>query len=687
MLVDLVCGPASPLPETYQRYRLVARLGSGGQADVYRAVRLCGGVTSAPITVKVFRLDPRRPLVDELRSWDKGDAALMDLNNRGVPGICRRADGFYGPPPHPSGVVANTNDAVPYQIYDYLHGVNLREYITARAGVGGIRLNATASLFGLAETLRALHLPAEPGACPVLHMDIKPSNIMVLTNGETRLIDFTGARYWRRAEITQIAYTPESGGPEALRGEVGPSYDVHGLGAVAFYMIAGSAPRGSNAPPLHRHPIFENRPALREHLLAALADDPRDRPSTVDLPQWVMQLAKIIRASQVPDLGVDWSDPRSPAAAEAARVVGRARPVLPGTETDAYVRIEALERELVALRARMAANPVDAHNIMLGALPTDPNPVGTVVPTMPTPMSVAPPTSAAPPTNGPVPYQGLAGAGRSGVAPVAGPGGAGGGRPGAAGPAGMVPGGQGGVAGGLAPTVPNEQAGAVGSAATVPAGHGGPHGAGQGGSKRGGSAGNGGSGGASAGNGGGGAAGSGGPNGSAPAASAMPATLAAPDPLALEPAGVQMRPGRAAVPPRGSRATEPAGYPSDLPPQPPQGARVRGEGLRRLKRGGGWTATGAVWAALCWIIWAAANRSKGLLVAPVVFVSALAVALFVFIVLRLVGRMVLENWMHRRRRGAIGAHLGTFAFLVAVGVTFLQDTSWISTAVHWLETR
>ncbi|GAB3862562.1 hypothetical protein [Dactylosporangium cerinum] len=104
-LLDLVCGPASPLPETFQRYRLVAHLGSGGQADVYRAVRICGGVTSAPMTVKVFRIDPQRPIADELRSWDKGDAALMDLNNRGVGGICRRADGFYGPPPHRPGSV------------------------------------------------------------------------------------------------------------------------------------------------------------------------------------------------------------------------------------------------------------------------------------------------------------------------------------------------------------------------------------------------------------------------------------------------------------------------------------------------------------------------------------------------------------------------------------------------------
>ena len=137
-LLDLVCGPASPLPETYQRYRLVAHLGSGGQADVYRAVRLCGGVTSAPMTVKVFRVDPQRPLANELRSWDKGDAALMDLNNRGVPASAggptvstvRRRTGRVSAP--------HAGDAVPYQVYDYLHGVNLREYVSpaGRAGRG-----------------------------------------------------------------------------------------------------------------------------------------------------------------------------------------------------------------------------------------------------------------------------------------------------------------------------------------------------------------------------------------------------------------------------------------------------------------------------------------------------------------------------------------------------------------------
>jgi hypothetical protein len=145
-----------------------------------------------------------------------------------------------------------------------------------------------------------------------------------------------------------------------------------------------------------------------------------------------------------------------------------------------------------------------------------------------------------------------------------------------------------------------------------------------------------------------------------------------------------MRPGRAPVVPRAPKVDSGA-YPVEADPPAPVGARVRGDRMRRLRRGGGWSVAGLVWALLCWVVWAAANRSKGLYVAPLVFVSTLAVAAFVFVVLRLVGRLVIEGWMHRLRRSAVGAHLGTFAFLIAVGVTYLQQTSWIQSAYHYLK--
>lgn len=99
---------------------------------------------------------------------------------------------------------------------------------------------------------------------------------------------------------------------------------------------------------------------------------------------------------------------------------------------------------------------------------------------------------------------------------------------------------------------------------------------------------------------------------------------------------------------------------------------------RVWKRGSGWTVTAASFAVLCWIVWAASSRSTtGIYLAPTVFLSSLIVAFGVFVVLRLVGRLVIEGWMHRRRATARWAHIGTAVFLYAVGVTYLQQTQWI----------
>jgi serine/threonine protein kinase len=214
-----------------------------------------------------------------------------------------------------------------------------------RGGWAGPRVNALTVLRTLAGVLRELHHPQVGGATPVLHMDIKPSNVMVLeASGEIRVIDFTGARYWRETEITQVSYTPESGGPEAFGGvrAVSPAYDVHGFGAVAYFLVTGAYPRvesvpgphgESSAPPwstLRRHPMLERTTKLRDHLHAPVADFPGERPETRELTGWVQTLAELVRAYGVPDTGVDWHEPgesrtaprRAPAGVSATARVG-----------------------------------------------------------------------------------------------------------------------------------------------------------------------------------------------------------------------------------------------------------------------------------------------------------------------------------------------------------------------------
>ncbi|MEU6024943.1 hypothetical protein ACGFIK_27015 [Micromonospora sp. NPDC048871] len=122
------------------------------------------------------------------------------------------------------------------------------------------------------------------------------------------------------------------------------------------------------------------------------------------------------------------------------------------------------------------------------------------------------------------------------------------------------------------------------------------------------------------------------------------------------------------------------GWPGEPAPRRPLSWHVA-----QLRKGGEWSTAGALFAFVCWGIWAISGG--GDLAGPfLIFVLSLLVAAGLFALTRLLGRLVLERQLGRVRRSARGAHLVTAVFLTGLGIAYLQQTQWIMDAWNWLTT-
>ncbi|WBB79605.1 hypothetical protein O7606_26255 [Micromonospora sp. WMMD882] len=105
--------------------------------------------------------------------------------------------------------------------------------------------------------------------------------------------------------------------------------------------------------------------------------------------------------------------------------------------------------------------------------------------------------------------------------------------------------------------------------------------------------------------------------------------------------------------------------------------------LAQWRNGAEWSAAGALFAFVCWGVWAISAR--GDLTSPVVtFLLTLLVAAGLFALSRLLGRLVWERQLRRVRRSARGAHAVTAVFLAGVGIAYLQQTEWVVSAWNWI---
>jgi serine/threonine-protein kinase len=219
---DLNASPAQP--DRIPGYRLMRKLGGGGMGEVFLACQLFSTPDDALrlVALKAIRGEL---LTSELhRQIMENDIRIAAQLNH--PNIVRIL--HVGPA-----------DGVLYYTMPYLQGGNLAEYIDQNP----LPWREAAALL-LAITQAVAYLHAQP--VPVIHLDLKPGNILLDADGTPQLADFGLARLLHLPDGKCLSHgpggTPEYMAPEQFDGWVSPACDIYGLGAILYAMLTGQPP-------------------------------------------------------------------------------------------------------------------------------------------------------------------------------------------------------------------------------------------------------------------------------------------------------------------------------------------------------------------------------------------------------------------------------------------------------------
>ena len=206
-------------------YEVKELIGSGGMANVYKAVMLgrngpvpAGTVVAVKVLRQEYTHDP------ELVRRFKNESKAISLLNH--PNIVKVYD-------------VSVNDQLQYIVMEYVDGMTLREYLNERGG----KLTSRETVHFISQILKALEHAHANG---VVHRDIKPQNIMLLDNGQLRMMDFGIARISRAENQLLSGKTMGSVhyiSPEQAKGdETDCTSDIYSVGIMMYEMLSGQLP-------------------------------------------------------------------------------------------------------------------------------------------------------------------------------------------------------------------------------------------------------------------------------------------------------------------------------------------------------------------------------------------------------------------------------------------------------------
>lgn len=245
------------------RYSIQDVIGVGGMGSVYRARDLHFPNITKLVAVKEMINTAPDPLVRQtiVRNFEREANLLATLTHPSIPRIY---DYF-------------TQGDRSYLVLEFIHGKDLEAIIDDTSGFLAEE-QVLAWAVQLCDVLSFLH-GHKPD--PIIFRDMKPSNIMIDTDGDIKLVDFGIARTFQVGQRGTMIGTEGYSPPEQYRGEATPSADLYALGATIHHALTRRDPRLE--PPFS----FAERPLRRINahvsselevvITTALAYNPSDR--------------------------------------------------------------------------------------------------------------------------------------------------------------------------------------------------------------------------------------------------------------------------------------------------------------------------------------------------------------------------------------------------------------------------
>jgi eukaryotic-like serine/threonine-protein kinase len=200
------------------RYRLEAKLGSGGMSTVYLA---CDETLDRSVAVKVMHREMSEQ-EDQLERFRQEARAVAKLSHPNIVSV----------------IDAGEDGGHPYIVFEYVEGETLKQRIKR---VGALDpQDAIAYAIEVARGLAVAH------GRNLVHRDIKPQNVLIDAEGRAKLTDFGISRQLEQDGMTatgRVLGTTDYVAPEQAMGQkVDPRTDVYSLGVVLYEMLVGQVP-------------------------------------------------------------------------------------------------------------------------------------------------------------------------------------------------------------------------------------------------------------------------------------------------------------------------------------------------------------------------------------------------------------------------------------------------------------